>query len=74
MARAGFPVSWRTACGRLCAAKLASAAPSAAAISTVSAIVPISRRAELTRRARTDPRIIMALPGLVPSALTCYFP
>ena len=63
MYRAGFPVSWaRTACGRLCAAKLASAAPSAAVISTVSAMVPSSSRAALIRRARKDPRIITALP------------
>ena len=64
MYRAGFPVSGpRTACGRLCVAKLASAAPSAEVISTVSAMVPSSSRAAFIRRARKDPRTITALPG-----------
>ena len=54
----------RTACGRPCAAKLASAAPSAAVTRTVSMIVTSSRRVEFARRARNDPRIISALPRL----------
>ena len=68
----GDRASWaRTACGRLCAAKLASAAPSAAVTSTVSMIVTSSRRVAFARRARKDPRIISALPGLASPALTC---
>jgi hypothetical protein len=43
--RAGDRASWpRTACGKLCAAKLASAAPSAAVANTVSMTMASSRR------------------------------
>ncbi len=57
--RAGERASWaRTASGRVCVAKLASAATSAVVISTVSMTVASRRREEFIRRARNDPRII----------------
>jgi hypothetical protein len=61
----------RTACGRLCAAKVASAAPSAAVTSTVSMIVASSRREEAARRATKDPRIISALRVAPPVLICC---